>query len=344
MKNLGYYNGQIGLVEEMMIPMNDRSNYFGDGIYEACMVQDGIIFGLEEHLDRFYRNLAAIEIPFEWQREELRDLLNRLVKQVEGKLLFLYWHATRGTAKRAHVFPEKGIPSNLLITVQPSTLHVKNHDVKLCTTEDTRFFHCNIKTLNLLPNVMASEKAKQLGCDEAVFHRGTRVTECAHSNLSILKGGQLITAPLDELILPGITRKHMIELCHGLNIPVVEKAFTLEEMMEADEIIVSSTSKLCVRAIEIDGKIVGQKDTALFDQIQDAYLNKFEEETSGLRHSLERFIASGWDLIQEPASKWLQGEIRQAELVSAIQKAKHECGSCGCELDSLYTQVLSYLK
>lgn len=344
MKNLGYYNGKIGLVEEMMIPMNDRSNYFGDGIYEACLVQEGIIFGIEEHLDRFYRNIAAIDIPFSLKREELRDLLNRLVKQVEGKILFLYWHTTRGTAKRAHVFPEKGTPSNLLITVQPSTLHVKNHDVKLCTVEDTRFFHCNIKTLNLLPNVMASEKAKQLGCDEAVFHRASRVTECAHSNLSILKQGKLITAPLDELILPGITRKHMIELCQTMNIPVVEQAFTLEEMFEADEIIVSSTSKLCVRAIEIDGKAVGQKDIAVFNQIQEAYLNKFEEETCGLRTILNRFVESNWQLIQEPTSKWLKGELSQAELVSAIQKADQECGTCGCELDPLYKQALTYLK
>lgn len=279
MKNLGYYNGTIGLIKEMTIPMNDRGNYFGDGIYEACLVKNGVIFALEEHLERFFRNINKIEIPLKITREELRTLLNGLVAKVEGDLLFLYWQSTRGTAKRSHVFPEQGVTANLLVTIQPTTLHVKQHQLKLITQEDTRFFHCDVKTLNLLPNVMAAQRAKERGCDEAVFHRGERVTECAHSNILLLKNGTLITAPLDKLILPGITRKHILELCQKLDIPVLEEPFTVKQMMEADEILVSSTSKLCVQAIEIDGIPVGQKDPERFERLQNAYLEKFEKET-----------------------------------------------------------------
>ena len=145
--------------------------------------------------------------------------------------------------------------------------------------EDIRFKLCHIKTLNLIPSVLANQRATEQNCHEAVFHRGERVTECAHSNISILKDGVLRTAPTDELILPGITRKHLLELARELGIAVTEEPFTMAELMDADEVIVTSSSALGVRAESIDGIPVGGKDPQRLKQLQEAYLEKFRRET-----------------------------------------------------------------
>ena len=145
--------------------------------------------------------------------------------------------------------------------------------------EDTRFFHCDIKTINLIPSVMASQQAKEAGCDEAVFHRGQVVTECAHSNVSILKGGVFRTAPLSNLILPGTARKHLIALAGQNGIPVDETAFTLDDLMAADEVIVHSSGTLCNAASKIDGKPVGGKDPKTLGILQQAAIKEFETYT-----------------------------------------------------------------
>ena len=119
----------------------------------------------------------------------------------------------------------------------------------------------------------------EAGCDEAVLHRGSRVTECAHSNISILKDGVLRTAPTDELILPGITRKHLIALAKENGIPVSETPYSMVELMNADEIIVTSSSALCIRVSHIDNIPVGGKDPQRIKLLQDAYWSKFVNET-----------------------------------------------------------------
>lgn len=279
MENLGYYNGNVGPIEEMTISMNDRSTYFGDGVYESCLVHNQKIFSLNEHIDRFYTSLAKIKIPFTMEKEELKALLLELVKKVKGEYTTLYWQTTRGTATRSHEFPDAKISANLLITIQPRKMEDIHRQLALCTVEDTRFKHCDVKTLNLLPNVLASEYAKEHGCDEAVFYREGFVSECAHSNIFILKNKTLYTAPLNHMILPGISRKHMIEIANKLHIPVVEEAFTLEDLKNADEIIISSTGKFCMCANRLNGERVGNHDCETFKSIQNAYLEKFEMET-----------------------------------------------------------------
>ncbi|MBQ6894512.1 MAG: aminotransferase class IV, partial [Clostridia bacterium] len=145
--------------------------------------------------------------------------------------------------------------------------------------EDTRFLHCNIKTLNLIPAVIASQRAKEKGCTETVFHRSGRVTECAHSNVHIIKDGVFITAPTDNLILPGIARKHIIDACHRLGIAVSETPYTINDLMSADEVMISSAGSLCIAAEEIDGKKVGGKASEILKAIQDEVLREFMEET-----------------------------------------------------------------
>ena len=279
MERLGYYNGKWGPLEEMTVPMNDRVSWFGDGVYDAGPCRNYHIFALNEHLDRFFRNAAALKIEMPLSKEELKDTLNRLVREMDAGNLFVYYQVTRGTGVRQHIFTEG--PGNLWITLTPAEIADGHTPVRLVTAEDTRFFHCNIKTLNLIPSVMASQKAKEAGCQEAVFYRpGGRVTECAHSNVHILKDGTLFTAPTDNLILPGIARAHLLRACAALDIPFREEAFMLDDLFGADEIIVTSSSNLCLRAEEVDGRGTGGKDLPLYNRLREYLLDEFYTATA----------------------------------------------------------------
>jgi len=279
MKNLGYYNGKFGELEEMTVPMNDRVCYFGDGIYDATYSRNYKIFTLDEHIDRFFNSASLLKIELGFSKQELESLLYELLMKMDSGSQFVYWQATRGTGIRNHAFLTDGSKANLWITLTPKDIVDTYKKIKLTTLDDTRFFHCNIKTLNLIPNVMASQRAKELGCDETVFHRGNRVTECAHSNVSIIKDGVFKTAPTDNLILPGISRAHLIKACKKLKIEVDESPFSLAELFEADEIIVSSAGSLCLAAEEIDGKKAGGKAPELLKAIQDEVFDEFIRAT-----------------------------------------------------------------
>lgn len=276
MENIGYYNGKYDLIENMTVPMNDRAMYFGDGVYDATYSVNHKIFAIEDHLDRFYNSCKLLKIPEPMPREELKKTLYECVKRVDDPNQFVYWEATRGTGIREHVFPTSA--SNLLIYTRPCPMKDLSVKYKLHTMEDTRFYHCNVKTLNLIPNVMASQMAKELGCDETIFHRGDLVTECAHSNVSIIKDGKFITHQLDNLVLPGITRKHLISICNENGIPVEERDYTLSELFDADEIIVSSSGALCITAYELDGKPVGGKAPEIIEVLQQTYLKRLHDE------------------------------------------------------------------
>lgn len=278
MKDLGYYNGKYGSLEEMTIPMNDRASWFGDGVYDAGCSHNYHLFAIDEHIDRFFSSAAALDINIPLSKSELKDLLNDLMKKMDAGDLLVYFQVTRGTAVRNHTYDE-GSVGNLWVTITPEKINTDIAPARLITEEDTRFFHCNIKTLNLLPSVMASQKAKRAGCMESVLYRpGGRVTECAHSNVHILKDGILRTAPLDNLILPGIARAHLIKACKELDIPVIEEAFTLEDLFDADEILVTSSGGLCIHAGVIDNKPVGCKDDTRYMRIRSALLNEFYSE------------------------------------------------------------------
>lgn len=279
MENLGYYNGKAAPIEEMMIPMNDRACYFGDGVYEATMVNNHKIFALEDHLERLYNSAGLVKIKIPCTKEEFGELLNGLVQQVDSPEQMLYWQVTRGTAPRNHSFPKDTVKANIWVTIKPMKIKDQSKKLNLTEMEDTRFEHCNIKTLNLIVNCMAAQKAEEAGCDESIFHRGEIVTECAHSNVSIIKDGVFITHPTDHFILPGITRKHIIQICKEHNIPVDETPFTMKQLMEADEVLVSSSTQLCRSAKTVDGTPVGGRAPELVKLIQDAYMEKYLTET-----------------------------------------------------------------
>jgi len=278
MKNLGYYNGKIGLIEEMSIPMSDRVCVFGDGIYDATYSRNHIIYNLKEHVDRFFSSAAKLRIEPPCTKEELSQLLCDLVRKVDDGEQFVYFQLTRGCAPRDHAFPDA--KSNLWVMLTPRKIKDNRVPVKLITVEDTRFFHCDIKTLNLIPNVMAAQLTKEAGCDEAVFHRGERVTEGSHSNISMIENGVFVTPPTDNLILPGIARANLIKACHALGIPVSETPFTLDRLMNADEVIVSSSGSFCLSASQIDGRPVGGKRGDLLEKLRVYLENDFIEATN----------------------------------------------------------------
>ena len=169
--------------------------------------------------------------------------------------------------------------ANLWIMLKPCPIRDTYKKANLLTVEDKRFLYCNAKTLNLIPTVLYSTEAENGGYDEAVLHRSGRVTECAHSNISILKNGVLYTAPADEYILAGIGRAHLMRKCLSFGIPVKEEPFTVSEMMEADEIIVTSAGSLCIAAGTIDGKPVGGKAPELLRRLQDSLMDDYFRAT-----------------------------------------------------------------
>ena len=283
MKELGYYNGTYGELGSMQVPMNDRACWFGDGVYDAGPCRNYEIYAVDEHIDRLFRSASMLGIRVPLCKSSLKQLLARLVRMMDSGDLFVYVQVTRGTAPRNHAFPE--VPANLWITLTPSQILTSPAPIRLVSVEDTRYMHCNIKTLNLIPNVLAAQKASEAGCEEAVFYRtGTGaaaadcsnstdgnlqgvVTECAHSNIHILKNGVLKTHPADNQILPGIARAHLLRACREIRIPVSEKPFTVRELMDADEVIVTSSSAPCRRAGEIDTRQVGMKDPETFRKL-----------------------------------------------------------------------------
>ncbi len=280
MKNLGYYNGKIGEFSEMSVPMGDRVHFFGDGVYDAVYSRNYIVFTLDEHIDRFYNSAKLLDIKIPHTKDEFRDLVNSLVKKMDTGENFVYFQASRYTAeKREHVF-DRDKEANILINIRPSNIADVYKKIKVITHEDLRFYYCNIKTLNLIPSVLYAQKAKDAGCSETVLHRNGRVTECSHSNVHIIKDGTLYTAPTDNLILPGISRKHLINACKRLSVPVSETPFTLDDLYSADEVIVTSVSNLCISVESVDGKPVKGGAPEILKKLQDELLREFLDGTN----------------------------------------------------------------
>lgn len=294
MKNLAFYGGKIDLIENMSVPMTDRVCFFADGVYEATCTRNGVIYCLDDHIERFYRSAASIRITIPYEKDELKALLSDLVSRVDTSQTHgeaaVYWQITRAAGiPRNHVFP-KDKTATLWVTVTPKMLTDIYSPVKLISYEDIRYYMCHIKTLCLLPNVLAAQAAEDAGANECVQYRvhcdgmDKRVTEGAHTNIHCLKDGVFYTAPLDHLILPGIARKNLLKACAQLGIPTKEEAFSLDFYTGADELLLSSSSNFCLSASHLDGKPVGGKDPTTLKKLRDAlmadYLAKTAKEPS----------------------------------------------------------------
>ncbi len=279
MKTLGYYNGKIDELDKICVPMLDRASYFGDGVYDVTFSRNYKVYKLREHVDRIFHSAALLKIYPEITPNGLCDLIQELVNKLDDSELWVYFQFSRGTDFRNHAFPENAKP-NLWVMLRPAKIKDTYRPLRVITREDTRALHCNIKSLNLLPSVLATQACVDAGVDECILHRDGFVTECAHSNVSILKNGTLYTHPADNLILAGTGRAHLIDACRHFEIPVVERPYTLDELSAADEVILTSASALCMRIIEVDGSSVGQKAPHTLKALQDYLLNDFLRETA----------------------------------------------------------------
>ena len=271
MQNVGYYNGEIGALETLKGPALDRAFYFGDGCYEASTFTNNVIVALEEHLTRFYQSCQLLQIPFDMPADDLAIELQRCIDANELDSGIVYWQCSRGTYFRMHAFPPSDVKPNLFIYTSPYEMTPPASSFNLISMVDDRYLLCNIKTLNLIPNVLAAERCREAGCDEVVFHKDGRVTEGAHSNILMLKDRVLHAPPQDRYILPGITLNHLLMLARDIGLEVREDPFTLDDLMDADEVIVSSSGAFCIPASSIDGVPVGGRDKQTLDQLQNAY-------------------------------------------------------------------------
>ncbi len=274
MRDFAYYNGKYGLKEEISIPLSDRAIYFGDGVYDAAIGKNGKIFLSNEHILRFLGNAKKLEIAHNYTYDNILSILEKCAEMSGYESYFLYFQLSRGAKRRSHSYIG-ATQTNLLVTAEEFRLPDIKKPLSLITAEDLRYYYCNIKTINLLPAVIASGAAEKSGADEAVFCRGNTVTECAHSNISILKDRILYTHPKSNLILPGITRAHLLSTCKKLGIKYLETPFTTKELFSADEVLITSTSKLCRIADRIDNVRVGGKDSDTAEKICRYMINEF---------------------------------------------------------------------
>ena len=276
MSKYAYYNGQFDKAERIKIPLSDRTIFFGDCVYDAAVGCYDRILWEEEHVDRLLDNAKRLSIKHKYTKHKLSQLLREMAVKSGIESYFLYFSLSRNAKKRNH--SAVGCDeSNLLVTIEPITVNQESKPLRLITAEDKRYGYCDIKTVNLLPAVLALTDAENKGCDEVIFHRNGIVTECAKSNISIIIQGRVKTHPKSSSILPGITRGHLLTAAESINIPCEETEFTVEEMLCADEILITSTSKLCRKVEMIDGVKVGGKSPCLADQICRLIYSEYDE-------------------------------------------------------------------
>lgn len=255
MTSYAYYNGRFDTREKLFIPLSDRSIFFGDAIYDAAIGSYDRILWEDEHISRFLENAKKIGIKHEYTHRLISDLLHEVAIKSKIEEYFIYFQLSRGLDLRTH--SANGARANLLITVDPFKLPSTPSPMKLITVKDTRHDLCNIKTVNLLPAVLSVTTAENQGSEEAVFVRKNVITECSKSNISIINQGRLITHPKNSRILPGIARKHLLDVARTVGFAIEERPFSVKEMLSADEILVTSTTKLCKPASHINQCSVG---------------------------------------------------------------------------------------
>ena len=258
---MGYslWNDRIVADNEVVVDKEDRGYQFGDGVYEVVKVYNGQLFTLEEHVDRFYASAEKIHITIPYTKDKLYTLLHQLVEANEINTGHIYFQITRGACPRNHIFPGDDVAPVLTGNAKENPRPVANFEngVKATFVEDIRWLRCDIKSLNLLGAVLAKQQAHEKGCYEAILHRGETITEGSSSNIYGIKDGVLYTHPADNLILNGITRQVIFKCAEEIGMPVKEEAFTKEQLLAMDEVIVSSTTSEVTPVIEVDGQAIG---------------------------------------------------------------------------------------
>ncbi|QHS21659.1 D-amino-acid transaminase [Virgibacillus sp. MSP4-1] len=239
--------------------IEDRGYTFGDGVYEVIRVYNGAFFMLKEHLDRLQFSLTETAIPYDTDSEDLGTLLNQLVSKNQIKNGAIYLQITRGIAPRSHPYPKQTPPQLYAYPIPVSSpVDAQQNGVSVTLLEDKRWLRCDIKSLNLLYNVMAKQQAKENGYFEALLYRDeAHITEGSSSNFFAVKDGTVITHPANNYILNGITRLAVLQVCDQLGIPLKEKELRIRDLESIDEAFLASTTSEVVPITEIDQQKVG---------------------------------------------------------------------------------------
>lgn len=282
MKPLGLLDGKIVDLNDNILPMEDRGYQFGDGVYEYTKVYNGRCFALKQHMDRLYRSLRELRIPAVYTYNELEEFHQLLIAEsgiLEGGI---YLQITRGVAPRVHNFPDVVVP-RLTMSIRPSgtgNLALWENGANIISVPDERWLRCDIKSLNLLGNILGKQRAKEMGCFEAVMIRDGFVTEGTSSNFFVVKDDVLWTHPSNNLILKGITKTLVLEnIAPDLEITTVEKKFDMNFVKTAQEAFLSGTSTEIMPVISIDGHTIGDgKPGVVTLRIQTAYKKMIEQE------------------------------------------------------------------
>lgn len=245
--------------KDACVPYNDRGYVFGDGIYEYIRTYNNNIFTAKPHFERLLRSAKEIGLELKYNVEELTELIQELLAAngvVNGGV---YIQVTRGAAPRDHAFPTPSVEANVMAFTKTYDRPYKllEEGINAITTEDIRWLRCDIKSLNLLGNVLAKERAVKYNAQEAIQHRGDIVTEGSSSNVYAIKAGEIYTHPVNNYILNGITRMVIKDIAQEKGIPFNEGTFTVDFLRNADEIIVSSTSIEVMPVVKLDGEQVG---------------------------------------------------------------------------------------
>ncbi|MHC0035585.1 D-amino-acid transaminase [Pseudoneobacillus sp. C159] len=256
--SIGYINGRYVEIDELVLPIDERGHQFGDGVYEVIRVYNGKLFMLEEHLERLINSANAIRLPI---TNTLNDFKNLILEAVEKSQLAdcnVYLQITRGIATRNHLFPN--VPVSITMTVRPAkvlSIESRENGEKAIFHDDERWANCYIKSLNLLPNILAKQIAHEAGCYEAILVKDGFVTEGTSSNVFIVKDGKVYTTPLTKHILPGITRIAVKNVAATLNIDYIEKHVTPDELLTADEVFVTSTTSEIMPIVNVGNQVIG---------------------------------------------------------------------------------------
>ncbi|MFD0943802.1 D-amino-acid transaminase [Savagea faecisuis] len=254
-----YANGQWVNENDAVIPVDERGHQFGDGVYEVTRIYEGKPFMMREHVERLVKSAKEIRMDLGMTVEEVESLMMEAVERSGEKNCDVYIQITRGIAKRGHLFP-KDVKPSITMTVRPMEVIAMEERLAGKTAifhEDERWKNCYIKSLNLLPNILAKQVANDAGAYEAILIRDGYVTEGTSSNIFIVQNGELVTRPLSNYILAGITRMRVEQLAEQLNIPFVEREFTKEDVLEAEEVFMTSTTNEVLPLVEIDGTTIG---------------------------------------------------------------------------------------
>jgi len=261
MEVLACLNGEVMPVERAMVPVWDRAFLFGDSVYEVFRMYRGRRWLEAEHLARLKRSLRELDFP----ALDFERLVERMDRTISASLIeegTVYVQLTRGVAPRAHAFPDPPVRPTELIVVRPHddgpVALLREKGARIISQPDLRWKRCDIKSTNLLANVLAIEAARRAGCDEAVLIDAEGfVTEATHSSLLWVRNGRLEGTPEGREILPGMTRALVLRLLQPLQFPFFGTHVTLPALLAAQEVILVGTTYEVMPVIEIDGQAIG---------------------------------------------------------------------------------------